>query len=346
MPEALRYRALAMQARCVAVNKAKDRAEARALVKASLERLREQIGAAVAWVGRDDCKLVVLPEYFLTGFPIGEAIPEWADKAALEMEGPEYQALGRIASENKIHLAGNAYEVDAHFQGLYFQTCFVIEPSEKVVLRYRRLNSNSSPTPHDVWERYLEVYGLEAVFPVAKTEIGNLAAIASEEILYPEVARCAAMRGAEVFVHSTSQANETARAVKEVCTIARAVENAAYVVSANSGGIEGSPFPAASTDGGSKIVDHHGNILVKTGWGESSAAYAEIDIEGLRRHRSRPGIENVFARQRFEAYAESYAKHHFYPPNTMLAGPPERSHFAAMQRDTIARLRKAGILSE
>ena len=152
------------------------------------------------------------------------------------------------------------------------------------------------------------------------------------------------MRGAEVFVHPTSQANETARAVKEVCAVARAVENAAYVVSANSGGLEGSPFPVASTDGGSKIVDHHGNVLAKTGWGESSAAYAEIDVAALRRYRARPGIENVFARQRFEAYAESYARHNFYPPNTMLAGPPERGHFAAMQRETVARLRKAGIL--
>jgi predicted amidohydrolase len=346
MPETLRYRALALQARCVAVNKASDRAGARAIMKASLARLREQIGAAVGWVGRDDCKLVVLPEYFLTGFPIGEPIPAWADKAALEKDGPEYEALGRIAEENTLYLAGNAYEVDPNFDSLYFQTSFVIDPSGKLILRYRRLNSNSSPTPHDVWDRYLELYGLEAVFPVARTPIGNLAAVASEEILYPEVARCLAMRGAELFVHSTSQANETARAVKEVCSIARAVENAAYVVSANSGGIEGSPFAASSTDGGSKIVDYHGGVLAKTGWGESSAAYAEIDLEGLRRYRCRPGIENVLARQRFEAYAQSYAQHSFYPPNTMQKGAPDRSHFAAMQRDTIARLKKAGILPE
>ena len=341
-----RYRALAMQVRCQAVNAATDRASARAVMLRSIERLREQIGAGVRWVGRDDCKLVVLPEYFLTGFPLGEELLAWREKAALDSDGPEYEALSRIAQENAVYLAGNAYEADAHFPELYFQTCFVIDPGGLVVLRYRRLNSHSSPTPHDVWERYLDVYGLEAVFPVARTPIGNLAAIASEEILYPEVARCMAMRGAEVFVHPTSQANETARAVKEVCTVARAVENAAFVVSANSGGIEGSPFAVSSTDGGSKIVDHHGNVLAKTGFGESSAAYAEIDLEGLRQYRSRPGIENVFARQRFELYAESYAKHHFYPPNTMLAGAPPRSHFAATQRATIERLKQAGLIPE
>jgi predicted amidohydrolase len=340
------YRAVAMQVRTQAVNAAADRAQARDIMTASLERLRAQVAAAAGWVGRDDCKLIVLPEYVLTGFPMGESVPAWADKAALEADGPEYEALGRIAEETKAYLAGNAYELDRHFPGLFFQTCFVVDPAGAVVLRYRRLNSMSSPTPHDVWDRYLEIYGLEGVFPVARTPIGNLAAIASEEILYPEVARCLAMRGAEVFVHPTSQANETARAVKEVCTVARAVENAAYVVSANSGGIDGIPFPAASTDGGSKIVDFHGNVLAKTGWGESSAAYAEIDLGAQRRFRKRPGMENLLARQRFEAYADSYARHHHYPPNTMLAGPPERAHFLATQRATIERLVERGVLQE
>lgn len=340
------YRALCMQVRCHAVNAAKDRAQARGIMKASLARLAEQTAAGVAWVGRDDCKLVVFPEYFLTGFPIGETIPAWAEKAALERDGPEYEALARLAQDLKSYLAGSAYEVDPKFPGLFFQTCFLVDPAGSVILRYRRLNSMSSPTPHDVWDRYLDAYGLEGVFPVAKTPIGNLAAIASEEILFPEVARCLAMRGAEVFFHPTSQANETARAVKEVCTVARAVENCAYVVSANSGGIEGSPFPVSSTDGGSKIVDYHGTVLARTGGGESTAAYAEIDLAALRRFRQRPGLENLLARQRFEAYAESYAKARFYPPNTMGGGAPERAHFLETQRQTIAKLTAAGLIEK
>ena len=39
-----------------------------------------------------------------------------------------------------------------------------------------------------------------------ETEIGRIAAIASEEILYPEIARALALRGAEVFIHSSSEA--------------------------------------------------------------------------------------------------------------------------------------------
>jgi predicted amidohydrolase len=339
------YRAVCMQVKCRAVSMIKEKAEARALMQESLERLRHQTLAALAFLG-DDVKLAVFPEYFLTGFPLGDPLPVWADKVCLEMNGPEYEALGKLAQDGKIYLAGNAYEVDAHFPGLYFQTSFLIDPAGQVILRYRRLNSMFSPTPHDVWDKYLDVYGLDGVFPVAKTPLGNFAAIASEEILFPEIARCHAMRGAEIFLHSSSQANETAKAAKEVCTIARAVENAAYVVSVNSGGYQGTPVLESSADGGSKIVDYQGIVLTKTGWGESSAAVAELQLAALRRFRQRPGMDNLLARQRFEAYAESYARHQHYPPNNLTEGASDRSHFLNTQKATIARLVKCGVLSE
>ena len=104
-----------------------------------------------------DTRLVVLPEYFLTGFPLGESFEEWSQKACLEVGGAEYEALGRIAQDNGIFLAGNAYELDSQFSGLYFQVSFILDPSGDVILRYRRLNSMFSPTPHDVWDRYREI---------------------------------------------------------------------------------------------------------------------------------------------------------------------------------------------
>jgi predicted amidohydrolase len=182
------------------------------------------------------------------------------------------------------------------------------------------------------------------VFPVARTEIGNLAAIASEEILYPEIARCHAMRGAEVFLHATSQMNETARSPKEVATVCRALENMAYVVSANSGGITGTAMPEASADGGSKIVDYRGAVLAKSGPGETMTAAAEIDLAALRRYRRRPGMENLLSRQRFELYAESYRLHRSYPANTLLDGTPDKQKLIGNQLETIERLARLGII--
>lgn len=337
------FRALALQVTCHAVNQASDRSCARSLMQQTINRLEQQISASIAFIG-SDCKLVVLPEYFLTGFPMGESLAVWAEKACLEMAGAEYEALGKIAQKHDIFLAGNAYELDPNFPGLYFQTCFVLDPDGIIVLRYRRLNSMFAPSPHDVWERYLDCYGLDGVFPVAKTSIGNLAALASEEILYPEVARCLAMRGAEVFLHSTSEVHGHARSPKEAAKIARAVENMAYVISANTAGIANIPIPVASADGGSKIVDYRGLVLAETGSGESMAAFAEIDLAALRRYRRRPGLNNLLARQRLELYADSYSQFHFYPANTMLNAGVERKHFIQTQQETIERLAKLGVI--
>ena len=337
------YRALALQLTCHAINQATDCQEARTLMQQAIARISTQIAASIAFIG-PDCRLIVLPEYFLTGFPLGEPFAVWANNACLEMAGVEYEALGHIAQKHRIFLAGNAYELDPHFPKLYFQTCFVIDPSGNVVLRYRRLNSMFAPTPHDVWDDYLSHYGLEGVFPVAKTEIGNLAALASDEILFPEVARCLMMRGAEVFLHSTSEVYGKDRSPKDIAKMSRAIENMAYVVSANTAGIAHIPIPIASADGGSKIIDYRGLVLAETATGESMAAFAEIDLAALRRYRRRPGLTNLLSRQRFELYAESYRQAQFYPANTMLKGEVDRTHFMQTQQQTIEHLADSDII--
>jgi predicted amidohydrolase len=346
--EVLAYRALALQTGCRAVNRCTDRASARARMSETIERIGRQVRAAKGFLGAD-LRLVVLPEYFLSGYPLGESIPEWADKAALAPDGPEYQSLGRIASDNDVFLAGNGYETDPAFPGIYFQTSFVLDTSGAVVLRYRRLVSMFAPTPHDVWDRYLDIYGLDGVFPVARTRIGRLAAIASEEILYPEIARALALRGAEVFVHSTSEVGSTRLTPKDIAKRARAIENLAYVVSANTGGYQDVDLPGESTDGMSKIVDYLGEVRVEAGFGESVVACAEIDLAALRRYRRRPGMGNLLARQRLELFAPVYGGAPVHPANTLLdaAGQlitPQRAQFAATQREVIERLARLGLV--
>ena len=341
------YRALALQLTCHAVNDCPDRRAARARMLENVSRMDRAVGGSKGFLG-PDLRLVVLPEYLLTSYPLGDTLPGWADKAALEQDGPEYEALGAVASRHDVYLAGNAYELDAHFPGLYFQTSFCVAPSGDVVLRYRRLISMFAPTPHDVWDRYLDLYGLDGVFPVARTPIGRLAAIASEEILYPEVARALALRGAEVFLHSSSEIGSPGLTPKDVAKRARAQENICYVVSANTGGIAQVDMPFASADGMSKIVDYLGHVRAEALQGESANACAEIDLAALRRYRQRPGMGNVLSRQRLELFASTYSGS-VYPPNTMLdasgrATVPERRHFIETQRAVIERLSRDGLI--
>ena len=339
----MRYKTLALQVTCHTVNACQNRQEAQLVMNETLNRLEKQMAASLAFLGKD-VRLVVLPEYFLTGFPMGESIEAWKAKASVDIGGAEYERMGKIAQKLGIYLSGNLYENDPHFPELYFQTSFIIGPNGDVVLRYRRLNSMFAPTPHDVWDKYLEVYGYEAVFPVAKTEIGNLACVASEEILYPEIARCLAMRGAEVFCHSSSEVASNLLTQKNIAKLARAIENMAYVVSANSAGMSGIPIPFASTDGASKIINYEGLVLAEAGYGESMAANATIDLLALRAHRQRPAMANFLARQRFELYAESYANHHFYPVNGLQNKKAERSHFVQTQVEVIKKLTQTGVI--
>ena len=340
------YRALALQTRCDAVN-GLDAAAARERIGASITRIGREIAASKAFIGTD-LALVVLPEYFLTGFPMGEPIGAWAEAAALAPDGAEYDALAEIAAGNAIHLAGNVYETDPHFPGLYFQASFVIAPSGDTVLRYRRLLSMFAPSPWDVWDRYLEHYGLDGVFPVAETALGRIAAIASEEILYPELARTFALRGAEVFVHSTSEVGSPALTPKDIAKRARAFENNCWLVSANSAAIAGTPIPAASTDGMSKVVDHQGTVLAEAGYGESMVAHAEIDLAASRRWRQRPGMQNMLARQKpalFEAtYADAAGRNALLDASGNVV-VPERAHFVTAQRERIRALTDAGVIA-
>lgn len=337
------YRAVALQTACHAVNAAPSAAESRRQIRQAIERLGEQVLATRRLLG-PDLRLVVLPEYVLTGHPLAETFPQWIERAVLAPDGEEWRLLGEISRTAGVYLCVNAYESDGHFPGLYFQASVVLDPKGDAILRYRRLNSMYAVTPHDVMDRYLAVYGEDSLFPVVRTEIGVLAAVASEEILFPEVARCLAMRGAEVILHSSSEISSALQSPKNVAKLARAVENGVYVVSANTAGLHGTGLPPLSGDGGSKIVDHRGLVLAAAAQGESMAANAEIDLGALRRFRSRPAQDNLLARQRFDLYARSYATHSFYPPNTVTDQVESREHFAATQRDVIARLKSRGVL--
>lgn len=342
------YIALALQTTCDAVNVDQTTEAARARIAAAIARIRNQVIGSKRFIGQD-VRLVVLPEYFLTGFPMGEPAGVWAEKAALEIDGPEYQALGEIARVADVFLGGNAYERDPHFPGLYFQTSFLIAPSGEVVLRNRRLVSMFAPSPYDVYDRYVSIYGKDALFPVADTEIGRISAISSEEILYPEIGRALAVRGAELIVHPTSEAASALPSPKNIAKQARAIENLVYVVSANSAGIDGISIPRASTDGSSKVIDYRGLILGEAGYGESMTGYAEIDIAGLRRYRRRPGMANILSRQPMALWAEAYADVEIQPRNSLIdaAGEtitPSAPWYAERQRRVIEGLADKGVI--
>ena len=347
------YSAMAMQLTARSLDGLPDIAAARAAILEHIGQIEGQIRTSSIFVAQytgKPVKLVVLPEYLFTSYPGRISIPDFAQRVGFAASGPEYEALGGVAERLGMYIAGNAYETDEAFPDFYFQTCFIIAPNGMVVLRYRRLLSMFAPSPHDVWEAYLDKYGLEGVFPVARTEIGNLAAIASEEILYPEIARALALRGAEVFCHCSSEVGSPIATNKDIAKQARAFENLAYVVSSNTAGISGTSMPLNSAEGNSQVVDWKGRVIAQSGDGETFTAFSPLDLNALREGRRTPAMTNYLARQRPALFAEAYAAAAapFRGADGMMqdGAPaiPDRDYFRRAQAEVIERLDKAGVI--
>ncbi len=349
--DAICYSAMALQVNCHAVNHHTSVESSRAAVMENVKRICAQVMGCknfVKFFQGTDLKLVALPEFAFTGFPFGQSHALWQKMAAFEHNGPEFDVLSKTAQDAGLYLAGNAYEVDPNFPEIYFQTNFIIAPNGDIILRYRRLTSAFEPTPHDVWDKYLDIYGMDGMFPVAKTDIGNLACIASEEVNWPEMSRLHVLRGAEILIHPNSEPGVSYESGRDLAKRTRAYENMAYFISPNTSNIDGSVVPAYTCTGLSKIVDYTGRIMAAAAdGGESQTANAVLEINALRRYRRRIGMANLLARQPVDLYAAAYAAIYRHPGNCFLKEgeidvPEEKSFYRDRQAKVIAEMEKKG----
>lgn len=315
------YLAVGLQMRAWNAEAAADAKAARAGILEGIARLDRELAGTKAFLetftGRP-LRLAVCPEYLFTGFPTGR-VPDFAARAAFAPEGVEEAALAGVAARHGLYLAVNAYESDPHFPGLTFQACLVFAPAGELVLRYRRVQSLYTATPHDVLTDYVRVHGADQLFPVVETAIGRLGCIASEEILYPEIARTLALKGAEVLLHSSSEQGSMLATPKQVARRARAQESMAWLISANTAGIEGGGLAGDSADGNSAVIDYKGQVVAESLSGENANAFAVIDIAAVRSARTAPGMGNMLARQRLELFRDTYAGS-VWPADTRAGG--------------------------
>ena len=340
------WRATCMQVINYMVNDATSREGAMEIVHRSLDRWEMFLRRSIRG-GSDVKQLVLFPEFALQGFPLQESAAQWIAKACFRIPGPETARLQKVAHDLKIYIGANSYEETDEWPGRYFNCSYLIDPSGDIILKYRRINTVHSPSPHDFMDRYLDKHGVEGTFPVVKTELGNIGMFPCGEIMYPEAARVLMFRGAEVILHPTSDPGASDAIGWEACKRARAAENMVYLISAKAGGIDG-PLPSASNMGFSKIIDYNGMVLANTnGPGENLSASAMIDVSGLRRARQQPGPLNRLLRQRNEIYMPVYEKAAFYPPNSFPDGVMDsKQRIMEIQQDTLRRMGERGIINE
>ncbi len=268
-------------------------------------------------------KLFVLPEFSLQGFAGGVSVDRWIE-AAVQIPGPETEHMGRIAKDTGAYIAFMVYEYMPDWPGRYWNTAVIVGPDGEVVHRYHKLYAQTTKTrPGDVYAEYTRrMGGPDALFPVLDTPIGRIGTLICYDINFPEVTRCLALRGAEIFLHITSEPRAPWRSENGGWMLARRVrayENVAYLAMANSGPVEGSMSPVDRCIGQSQIIDYNGQVMVEANTSNETMVHCEIDIEALRKRRARPYIDyhaegmNFLAEVNTAIHAPIYQKYQTWP---------------------------------
>lgn len=299
-------------------------------------------------------KLAAFSEYGLIGQYRPRSVDEWLELAET-IPGEVTERIGKKAKERGCHIAGNFYERDSEWPGRLFNTSFIVSPEGKVILKYRKNNGpnnlNTTYTgPGDIYSEYVKRYGEDSMFPVVETEIGKLACLTCTDIVFPEMARCLALRGAEVLVHCTSEPVAPEGDAWDVLRRARAYENLCYFLSINAGAFLGSNRPASGYRGMTQIVDYLGQVQSLTSAPGEAVVTGTVDLNNLRWERTRMTdsghVWNFLIELRSDLYANVYSKAKRWPndgwADKKLQGTDETRKLAGQ---IIERLIKQGNLA-
>src|SRR3954470_5571152 len=300
----------------------------RADIGRNLEHIA-QLFKAASWLSSLDLpvRLVAIPEGGLQAFN-DEVLDldhaTFAQDCAIDIPGPETEFLGELARTYDTFVMAQAKARHEAFPDRFFNVGFALDRRGELVLKHYKLTTlypvEHSMTPHDVWDRWVELYGrtLDAFFPVADTEIGRLAVLMANEGSYPENARGLAMNGAEVVYRASYPHPHTGNEFFEIQNRARALDNNFYIVAPNLGTsylAEDSDLPIDTFGGRSMVVDYKGRIVGQQDYGAGSTYVAgTIDIEALRDFRTRAQWDNWMKDLRTEIYQLIYERP-IYPKN-------------------------------
>lgn len=290
------------------------------VIEENLKRCLQLIDFA-AGEKRFGTKLLLFPEFFLTGVPESRRHEEYIMRS-IKIPGPVIDRFSEKAKKYEIYISGHSFEIDDDWPGRCFSTSYIIGPDGNVILKYRKHHDIPvclNVHPGDVYSEYVKRYGEDSLFPVVDTPIGRLACIICYDINWPEVTRCLAFNGAEVILMSTGDGYAFSQQ-HQLMRRARAYENSLYLASATHGKFVNSTRPEHQQRGYSDLIDFSGNVAACIDGPGECVVTGTIDIENLRRHRSRANLWNFMAGFRPGLYVKSYQKaQEFGIPNDVFA---------------------------
>jgi len=211
--------------------------------------------------------LVIFPELSLTGYVVRDQIYELAET----IQGPSTKVIENIAKKTKAHIVFGMPELSEKTQATIYNAAVLVGP-EGLIGKYRKMYL---PT-HSVFEekRYFRPGYQAAAFD---TELGKIGLIICYDIFFPEVSRLTRLKGAQLIV-CISASPAVRRAFFEPLTVARAIENTAFLAFVNLVGIE----DGLQFWGGSRIVGPNGKVLVQAKYDDEDLVMCDVDYADIR----------------------------------------------------------------
>ena len=241
------------------------------------EQLQAQTRRIVAMVAKarrnlPSMDLVVFPEYSLHGLSMNTA-PE----LMVSMEGPEVAAFRQACIDHRIWGCFSIMEANPH--GNPYNSGLIIDDQGEIRLYYRKLHPW---VPVEPWEP-----GNLGV-PVCDGPNGSrIALIICHDGMFPEMAREAAYKGAEIIIRTAGYTAPIRHAWK-ITNQSNAFQNLAYTASVCMCGTDGT----FDSMGEGMFCHFDGTVLAEGGGRPDEIITAELRPDLLREARNGWGVEN------------------------------------------------------
>ena len=234
-------------------------------------------------------QIICLEELFRSQYFCREENHDRFDLAE-PIPGPSTETLGKLAAELRVVIVASLFERRA--AGLYHNTAAVLDADGSLLGTYRKMHIPDDPL---YYEKFYFTPGDLGV-PNFDTRYGRIGVLVCWDQWYPEAARMASLRGANILFYPTaigwhpSEKNEFGAAQLDAWrTIQRshAIANGTFVAAVNRVGFEGPAESGIEFWGSSFVAGPFGQVLAEASTTAEETLVVECDpgrIEEVRRN--------------------------------------------------------------
>ncbi len=278
----------------------------------NLDHMLKLITNAQEWNPPSD--ILLFHEFPITGFSY-----DWTRKdilrLSIDLPGPETEELGKAAKKYNCYIVFGSYAREKDWPGHVLSITTIIGPDGQIVDKHWkvrnimgvfRIGQSSielmTSTIYNCLDRYIEMYGADAVIPVTRTPLGNICTGAMQR--EPELFRAMAMKGGELFLRTATGSFVPADMQMN------SVYHRVYTAVCNNAVSPGNQFfeePGGA--GGSAIYDPNGTAIAMARNEFEQLVSANIPIKSFRAGHKLPDFA-------WDLYAPVYSQYvRKYPPN-------------------------------